>query len=86
MLQEIITYMIIGSAVTLAVLKMAKKLGVKKKKIQHRATRINPAEIHVHNCAECSADCQLRDLPKYIIQKNIDECVQVEQKSKLLQS
>ncbi|MCE4565002.1 hypothetical protein INQ51_11835 [Maribellus sp. CM-23] len=88
MLQEVITYMIIGSAVTIAALKMAKKLGIKKKKPKAQAQKgpVNPASIHAHNCGECSADCQLRDLPKYIIQKNIDECVQVEQKSKLLQS
>lgn len=85
MLQEIITYMIIGSAATIAILKMAKKLGIKRKKI-NKTNKVNSAGGHAHNCAECAADCQLRDLPKYIIQKNIDECVQVEQKSKSFQS
>ena len=85
MLQEIITYMIIGSAVTLAVLKMSKRLLPKKKRPTAKKT-IDPAKMQVHNCAECSAECQLRDLPKFVIQKNIDECVQVEKKSKTLQS
>jgi len=86
MVQEVLTYMIIGLAAMIAILKMAKKLGIKKKKIKHEPSKINPAGIHTHNCTECSADCQLRDLPKFIIQKNINECVQVEQKSKSLQS
>lgn len=86
MLQEVLTYMIIGSAATIAILKMAKKLGIKKKKLKHQPNKINPSSIHTHNCAECSAECQLRDLPKFIIQKNIDECVQVEQQSKSLHS
>lgn len=83
MIQELITYMIIGSAVTLVVLKAIKRFSPKKAK----SKIAQPTSIagETHNCAACSADCQLRDLPKYIIEKNLDECVQVENKSKLLQ-
>lgn len=75
--------MIIGSAVTLVVLKAMKRFAPKKKKAKTSSSSSAPAG---HNCAACSADCQLRDLPKYIIEKNLDECVQVEKKSKMLQS
>jgi hypothetical protein len=85
MFQEILTYMIIGSAITLAVIKMAKKLLPKPKKVSTTAN--GPiASIHQHNCSECSADCQLRDLPKYVIQKNTDACLQIERKSKSLKA
>ncbi len=40
----------------------------------------------VHNCGECSAECQLRDLPRVVIEQNSDKCIQIEKKSKLLQS
>ncbi|MFV0593054.1 MAG: hypothetical protein ACK5M7_16890 [Draconibacterium sp.] len=85
MVQEVITYLIIGAAATLAILKMARKLGIKKRKVKKLNHFVNPADHYSHNCSECAADCQLRDLPKTIIQKNIEECVQVEQKSKLFQ-
>ena len=84
MLQEIITYMIIGSAATLAILKITKRLAPKKTRSVKKTGA--PLAKHEHNCAECAADCQLRDLPKYVIQKNIEQCVPIEQKSKLLQS
>ncbi len=83
MLQEIITYMIIGSAVTLAVLKFIKRFR-RKKPASSSEKSVNAG--HVHNCGECSAECQLRDLPRAVIAKNIEECIQVEKKSKLLQS
>jgi len=83
MLQEIITYMIIGSAVTLAVLKIVKRFSIKKP--GKKASKSGSA-VHVHNCGECSAECQLRDLPRLVIEKNLDECIQVEKKSKVLQS
>ena len=83
MVQEVITYMIIGSAVTLLVLKAWKRFAPKKKKPIVNTTQ--KSVLSGHNCAACSADCQLRDLPKYVIEKNLDECVQVEKKSKQLQ-
>jgi hypothetical protein len=82
MLQEIITYMIIGSAVTLALLKIVKRFS--RKKPGNKATK-SGAAVHEHNCGECAAECQLRDLPRMVIEKNIDKCIPVEKKSKLLQ-
>lgn len=83
MIQEVITYMIIGSAVTLAILKFIKRF---RKKKPTSDKQNNSGIIHSHDCSACSAECQLRDLPRMVIEKNIDECVQVEKKSKLLQS
>ena len=83
MVQEIITYMIIGSAFTLAILKFWKRFWKKK---PANVKQNNSGTMHAHDCNACSAECQLRDLPRMVIEKNIDECVQVEKKSKLLQS
>lgn len=87
MLQEIITYMIIGAAVTLAVLKFIKRFGGKKqKKMKSTSTSSTTSASASHNCSDCSAECLLRDLPKVVIEKNKEACVQIEKKSKLLQS
>ena len=72
--------MIIGSAVTLTVMKAWKRFGRKKVKRNTFSGKI--IGVQAHNCAECSAECQLRDLPKYVIEKNLDECVRVEKKLK----
>ncbi len=85
MLQEIITYLIVVLAATLAILKISMKL-MPRKKVSKSDLKIDSAKLQTHNCAECSAECQLRDLPKIIIEKNIDECVQVVKRSKALQS
>jgi len=83
MIQEIITYMIIGAAVSVAVMKFAKRFS--RKKTAKKAVS-GKTISHAHNCSECSAECQLRDLPRMVIEKNGAECTKVEQKSKLLQS
>ncbi|MCF6333378.1 MAG: hypothetical protein L3J11_08850 [Draconibacterium sp.] len=79
MLQDIITYMIIGSAVTLAILKIAKKLG-KKKRNQKINAKKNSFSMQ-HDCSSCSAECMLRDAAEPIIQNNIDLCKKVDIKS-----
>ncbi len=71
MLQEIITYMIIGSAITVAVLKTAKRFASKKpKKVNFQKDKISMA----HNCSDCSAECVLRDMPKQIQDDNSEIC------------
>jgi len=78
MLQEIITYIIIGSAVTLAILKIAKRQSIKKNR------RINFKKdtfSRQHECSSCSAECMLRDAVPPITQRNIDLCNKVEIKS-----
>lgn len=78
-LQEIITYILIGSAVTIAILKIKKKLGGKKKtqKVDYK----NKSFIMEHNCSDCSADCMLRDAVPTVIQNNKDLCEKIEIKS-----
>lgn len=64
--------MIIGSAITLAVLKISKKLGGKKKK---QAVSFKKDTFSMqHNCTDCSAECMLRDAATPIIQNNKDLC------------
>lgn len=71
MLQEIITYLIVGVAVTVAGIKIAKRFSKKKpKKINFQKDKISMA----HNCSDCSAECELRDLPQKVIASNLDEC------------
>ena len=82
MIQEIITYMIIGAAVGVAVMKFVQRFA--RKKPAKKAVS-GKTISHAHNCTECSAECQLRDLPRMVIEKNGAECTKVEQKSKLLQ-
>ncbi len=71
MLQEVITYMIIGSAVTLAVLKVIKRFSTKKSK----KTNFQKDGIKLgHNCSECSAECVLRDLPQKAAETHSEVC------------
>lgn len=71
MLQEIITYLIIAIAVSLAVWKMYKKLsGKKKKPKQHKKTTLSAP----HNCSDCIADCSLRDAVPAVRQEKEEIC------------
>lgn len=79
MLQEIITYMIIGSAVTLAFIKIKKKLAGKKKK--QKINYKNDSFSMQHDCSSCSAECMLRDVAAPAIQSNKEICKKIEIKS-----
>ena len=74
MLQEIITYLIIAIAVIWAVVKMYRRIFKKPgkpSKINFKKDKISM----VHNCTDCAAaDCELRDLPQKVIEKNKDKC------------
>ena len=72
MIQEIITYLIIGAALAVVSFKAWKKFAPKKK-VQKTPASAQSSVLQGHNCSDCSAECQLRDLPKYIIEKNLDE-------------
>ncbi len=71
--------MLIGSAVTMAFLRIKKKLSGKKKaqKIDFK----NESFSMQHNCSECSADCMLRDAAPTIIQNNKELCNKIEVES-----
>ncbi len=71
MVQEIITYSIVGTAVILAITKVAKRFRKKKaKKTDFRKTKITTE----HNCTDCAAECVLRDLPKRIKETKLEVC------------
>jgi hypothetical protein len=71
MLQEIITYMIIGSAATIAILQLTKRFREKKPK---KVDFLNKNMKMGHNCTECAAECMLRDMPKRMVEKSSDFC------------
>ncbi len=79
MFQEIITYMIIGSAATLTIIKIANRF---KRKKPNKQNAPKGAVNSGHNCSSCSAECALRDLPQKKIKLNTDLCKKVEIKSK----
>ena len=82
MIQEIITYMIIGAAVALAVSKLIKKFG--RKKIPEKQLNYQKDSFSVqHNCSDCSAECMLRNASRPVMQRNIELCNKVENKIKL---
>lgn len=78
MIQEIITYLLIGSAVTLAVLKTIKKFSKKKKpKIDFK----NETFKMEHNCSACAADCMLRNASLESKKENEKVCRELHIKS-----
>ena len=80
MVQEIITYLIIGAAGVLATLKVIKRFARKKKKSVKNAFQKDNISMQ-HNCSECSAECMLRDAAAPIIQENKDLCKKIEMNS-----
>lgn len=82
MVQEFITFIIIGAAVVFAFYKVLRKMGLKRKsvkKIDYRNAKISMQ----HNCTDCSAECMLRNAPKTLIEKNKELCREIEIKQKL---
>lgn len=81
MVQEIITYLVVGTAVIVSAIKIGKRLtGGKKRKLN------NSKQHQQHNCDQCSAECQLRGLPPTVIHKNMKSCAPVQEQSELFQS
>lgn len=82
MIQEIITYMIIGAAIAMAVSRIIQKF--KRKKQPEKKVDFKKDTFALqHDCSDCSAECMLRDAAKPIIKKNIDLCNKIESQSKL---
>lgn len=82
MIQEVITYMIIGAAIAMAVSRAFHKFKGKKrpeKKIDYK----NETFSVQHNCSDCSAECMLRDTAKPLIKENIELCNKIENQSRL---
>lgn len=67
MLQEVITYMIVGAAVTFTIMKLVNRFSKKKaKKTDYKKATISTE----HNCTECAAECMLRDAAKPVIESS----------------
>lgn len=74
MIQEIITYIIIGFAVVLAFYKSYKKLARKNRSKSPNGKGNSPA-IHT-GCANCTADCILRNASPDVKNENAQLCEQ----------
>jgi hypothetical protein len=81
MVQDIITYMIVGAAFALAISKGINKI-VKKKSPVRKVDFKNDTFTLIHNCSDCSAECMLRDSAKPVIERNKELCKEIELKQK----
>ena len=79
MIQEIITYLLIGAAIAITINKSYTKFKGKKKvkKVDFKKETFSVQ----HDCSSCSAECMLRDAAKPLIQNDSDLCKRVEIKS-----
>jgi hypothetical protein len=82
MIQEIISFMIIGAAVAWAISKSISKIKGKKRP-QKKADFKKETFAMQHNCSDCSAECMLRNAPKLTIDKNKELCREIEIRQKL---
>ncbi|MEZ5104155.1 MAG: hypothetical protein R2757_06650 [Draconibacterium sp.] len=78
MIQEIITYIIIATALYFFILKAKKKLGRKKRRPAAKADYKSATFSGQHNCADCSAECMLRDVAKPLNENNKELCKKIE--------
>ncbi len=79
MIQDIITYMIIGSAITLAIIKVRNRFWRKKRKRSSSGSKNEKPSSS--SCSNCVADCVIRDVSQQSIQYNNDLCNKIESKS-----
>ena len=82
MIQEIITYIIIGAAITLAISRALNKFG--RKKVPEMKINYQKESFTVqHNCSDCSAECMLRNASRPVIKENVELCIKIEKQGKL---
>jgi hypothetical protein len=82
MIQEIVTYIIIGAALAYTFSGIFKKLTAKKKKVAKTDFKSQTFSMQ-HNCDDCSAECMLRNTVKPLQGKNEELCKKIEIKQKL---
>ncbi len=80
MIQEIITYMILGSAITLAIIKVKNRFW-RKKSSKSNSDSTNEKSSSMPNCSSCSAECIMRDSFPQTAQYNKDLCDKIQTKS-----
>lgn len=78
MIQEIVVYMIVGAAFGIGIYKMTAKLAKKFRTPKKPDYKIDTGTLHQHNCADCSAECMLRDIVKPGIIQNDELCKKTE--------
>ena len=71
MIQEIITYIILGSAITLAIIKVKNRFWRRKTK---KSNQNNEKSSSLPNCSTCSAECVMRDTFPQTTKYNKDLC------------
>jgi len=81
MIQEIITFMIIGAAIALAIAKSISKMKGKKR-IQKKPDFKKETFTMQHDCSDCPAECMLRNATKLTIDKNKELCREIEIRQK----
>ena len=82
MIQEVVTYMIIGAAIAMAISRIIKKFKGKKqpqKKIDYQKESFS----YQHDCSSCSAECMLRNASQTVVKNNAELCKQIESQGKL---
>ena len=77
MIQEIVTYMILGAAITLAIIKVRNKFW-RKKNIKLNSKSNKEKSSSLPNCSACSAECVMRDASAQTIQYNKNKCDKIE--------
>lgn len=77
MIQEIITFLIVGTAVVYALSGLMKKPHRKQKSVAKTDFK-NESFTMQHNCSGCSADCMLRNTVKPLNGANAGLCKQLE--------
>jgi len=82
MIQEIITFLIVGAAIVYALSGIIKK-PLRKKKPGLKTDFKNESFTMQHNCAGCSADCMLRNSVKPLKDSSAGLCKQIDIKQKL---
>ena len=66
MIQEIITFMIIGAAIALTISKALHKFRGKRKPVKKVDFKKDTFSLH-HDCSDCSAECMIRDVAKPVV-------------------
>ena len=77
MMQEIITYMIIGAAIYAVISRIVRSF-TGKKTMKKRINLKSETFSMAHNCNDCSADCMLRNKINPLVKEEVDFCKKVE--------
>ena len=77
MIQEIITYIIVGAAFAWTISETIKRFKPKKTQVKNTDFKKESFSME-HNCSDCSAECMLRNSARPLIKNNKDLCKKIE--------